>query len=175
MKLPKKNRPLSKNPLTWLVLLLVLVLTFVILEKTHVIDVMKAPATPALTPEQEAQQKKTDRAKKQEFIKETPEATPVAPPQDSSAITITAEQDGSTVSILTKLKDFSGGSCELSISNGAKTHTTSAEVIYQPEFSSCAGFAIPVSQLGSGQWTIVLNATPTGGSKLTKTISVEVK
>lgn len=175
MKLPKKNRPLHKNPIAWLVLLLVPALTFAILEKTHVIDVIKTPTSPALTPEQEAEQKKTDRAKKEEFIKETPEATPIAPPQDSDAITLTAEQQGSTVSILTKLRDFSGGLCELSISNAGKTYTATAEVIYQPEFSSCAGFAIPVSKLGAGQWTIVLSATPTGGSKLTKTILTEVK
>lgn len=175
MKLDKKNRPLYKNPIAWLIALLVIALVFVVLEKTRVIDFIKIPPAAGSPAAQEAEQKKVDDAKKQELIEKTPEPTPSTPPERDDSITLTAAQEGSSVTILTKLKGFSGGTCELSIANGAKTHTTSADIIYQPEFSSCAGFGVPVSQLGTGQWSIALKATPIGGTALTKSITLEVK
>lgn len=176
MKLQKNNRPLYKNRLVWLAtFLLLLALVLFILEKTRVTNFIQTPGSQGVTPQQTAEQKKSDDARKQDFIEKSPEPTPSPLPQDSDAITLSASQEGSTVNILTKLKDFSSGVCELSISNGTKTHKATADIIYQPEFSSCAGFSVPVSQLGVGSWSIVLNATPTGGSVLTKTTSIEVK
>jgi len=176
MKLQKNNRPLYRNPLVWLIaLLLVLALVLFILEKTRVTNFIQTPGSKEVTPQQAADQKKADDARKQDFIEKSPEPTPTPLPQDSDAITLSAAQEGSSVNILTKLKGFSSGSCELLASNGTKTHTATADIIYQPEFSSCAGFSIPVAQLGAGSWSIVLNATPTGGSVITKTTSVEVK
>lgn len=176
MNLQKKNRPPYKNPLVWLAALLVVaVLIFFILEKTRVTNLIQTPGSQEVTPQQTAEQKRADDARKQDFIEKSPEPTPTPVPQDSDVITLSASQEGSTVNILTKLKGFSSGSCELSLTNGSKTHTVTADIIYQPEFSSCAGFSVPVSQLGIGSWSVALNATPTGGSVLTKTITIEVR
>jgi len=175
MKINKNNRPFYKKPLVWLVLVAVVaIVAFLIFEKTRVANVVQ-PGNQKITPEQAAEQKKTNTTTKQDFIENPTEPTPVAPPTDSDNITLTTTQEGSSVTILTKLKGFAGGSCQLSITNGAKSHTASADIIYQPEFSSCAGFGIPVSQLGPGLWSITLKATPTGGSALTKTTTFEAK
>lgn len=174
MQLDKKNRPLYKKPIIWLAALLILAAIFVVLEKTQVIDFIKIPLEKDSPAAQEAEQKKADDARKQDFIEKTPNPTPTIPPQNTDAITLTAAQESSSVTVLTKLAGFSGGTCDLSITNGGKTFSSTADVIYQPEFSSCAGFSIPVAELGAGQWSITLKATPTGGSVLAKTISLEV-
>lgn len=176
MKLDRTNRPFFKKPLVLLVILALLVIViFIILEKTRVTNLVQTPGPQAITPQQAAEQKKTDQAKKQDFIEQAAEPTPANPPQDSDAITLTTKREGSSVTILTQLKGFSGGHCELSIINGAKTHTATAEIIYQPEFSSCAGFGVPVDRLGPGLWSITLKATPTGGDALSKSTTFEVK
>lgn len=90
---------------------------------------------------------------------------------DSTMITgLSARQEtNGTVTIFTKLDSETSGKCQLTVQNGAKTVTKSADIIYQPEFSTCAGFSLPISGIGYGNWTISLAA---GGS--TKQISYEV-
>lgn len=78
-------------------------------------------------------------------------------PSLRDSITLAAEKGSdSTVTVLTKLGTFGSGTCELTIINGAKKYTRSVEIMYQPDFSSCAGFSIPVSDLGTGEWNINL-------------------
>lgn len=88
-----------------------------------------------------------------------------------SAITgLTARQEANgTVTVLTKLTSNTEGTCVLTIKNGAKTVTKNAAIIFQPEFSTCEGYSIPISQLGSGNWSITLSA----GSSV-KTITLQV-
>ncbi|MBX4191156.1 hypothetical protein KW794_03645 [Candidatus Saccharibacteria bacterium] len=92
-------------------------------------------------------------------------------PTNSSKITdLTAKQeDNSTVTVFTKLSNDTSGQCLLKVSNGAKSVSKSADIIYQPEFSTCEGFSLPISSLGYGNWTINLSAA---GSN--KTITIEV-
>lgn len=123
------------------------------------------------------QAKKSNDQTKKEFIEKTDtiNAAPAPVADSSDDITIVAEKrSGTEIVITTELKDFSAGTCKLSITNNGKTVTQAAEVIYQPEFSTCAGFSVPISSLGSGSWSITLLATPSGGDELSKNIVYKV-
>lgn len=87
-------------------------------------------------------------------------------------ISMEVSQADSDVIVTTKLPSFSAGTCKLSITNGQKIYTDSADIIYQPSYSSCMGFSVPVARLGGGTWKITLNANNT---KLTGTTSKEFR
>ncbi len=110
--------------------------------------------------------------KKQNTI-ESPESTKTPNPS-SEKISLTAHiENNGTVTVFTKLYEFSGGRCELTVVNGTHSTTQQADIIYQPEFSSCAGFSIPIQTVGEGQWAINLIIT-TNGQEFTKTINLNV-
>ena len=95
------------------------------------------------------------------------------PAPTSQQIELRAETAGQAVTVYTKLAHASSGTCSLRIRNGEREQQQTAAIIYQPEFSSCAGFSIPVAPLGQGQWQIELTVT-TDGTTLTKTITHKV-
>lgn len=104
----------------------------------------------------------------------TDTATLNAATQNPDNVQLTATQtDSSTVTVKTTLAGYSDGSCTLNVTNGSKVYSQTVQVIYAPDFSSCAGFSVPISQLGTGTWSIKLDVTSRGNSQ-TKTISVEV-
>lgn len=90
----------------------------------------------------------------------------------STAIEISTRQESDkTVTILSKITGQAGkDKCKLSISNNGKRVDQEADVIYQTEFSSCAGFTIPIDQLGAGRWSITISV----GDK-SNTTTAEVK
>lgn len=51
------------------------------------------------------------------------------------------------------------GSCALTLTNGQKTVTRNSGIIQNPSSSTCEGFNIPVSELGSGNWNIEITVT----------------
>jgi cytoskeletal protein RodZ len=95
-------------------------------------------------------------------------------PTSSDSIVLDVSQNNPNVVITTKLYGYSDGTCTLNISNGSKSATQDAPVMFQAEYSTCAGFSVPVDQLGSGAWTVKLSVT-SGGKTLTKEVSYEVK
>ncbi|HSX15558.1 MAG TPA: hypothetical protein VLF40_02100 [Candidatus Saccharimonadales bacterium] len=103
----------------------------------------------------------------------TPANTTYTPPTDNNGITITPRDSGDTVVIGTQLVGYSDGNCSLTVTNGAKTNTQTADVIYAPSYSICAGFTIAKSALGAGTWNISLAVT-SGGNTTTKTATYEV-
>ena len=88
-------------------------------------------------------------------------------------ISLSAQSDGPIVTIVAKLTSVSSGTCSLIITNRDKTHTDTATVIYQPEYSSCAGFTVKKELLGSGTWLVKLSVK-TQASTIEKTIIYEV-
>jgi hypothetical protein len=72
------------------------------------------------------------------------------------------------------LYGYSSGSCQLQVTNGDQTESQSAEVIYQSQYSTCAGFSVPTGKLGAGTWNIKLTTTSEGLVK-TKSISFKVQ
>lgn len=152
-----------------------------ILEKTKTTDLIKKPesAEQKKLKEQAESQQKTESAAKEAFLDSSVSTTPTDDQEDSadqSNVTLSAEQEGDSITILTKISGISDGNCSLQISNGAATKTENAQIIYQPEYSSCAGFSVNKSDLGAGTWQISITATPeTTGEVATKSISLEVK
>ena len=97
------------------------------------------------------------------------------PPTESS-ITIDAKQNGSSVVIIAKLfgLSLSNGVCDLTIRNGDKLASMSAEIIYQAEYSTCAGFSAPISSVGAGRWNISISVKSQSVEK-NANVDVEVK
>lgn len=56
-------------------------------------------------------------------------------------------------------QSLSSGSCQLRLTNAGKTLTKTALVIPNPSSSSCQGFNVPVSELGSGAWQIEITVS----------------
>ena len=183
-KVSRKKSGLSRVFLALLVLVLAGAVTLVILEKTKTTDFIKMPvATPQSSPtkEQSEQQQKAEISAKQQFI-DTTDATGKPLPdtttttaQPTATVELTAKQDGSSVTVLTKMQNISDGTCRLTLTNGAKSTSQTAQVIYQPEFASCAGFSVPVSSIGTGNWNISLIVTPSGGTETVKTTTLVVQ
>lgn len=173
----------SSQKKVWLVILatlLVLVLVFVVLEKTNAINLFGADSndtnSTGPTTEEIAKEEQANADAKQDYLDDTyKDDTPAPTPANDPSLTLTAKQEGSSVTILTKIQSLAEGNCTLTVTNGAKSATQEAAVIYQPEFSSCAGFGVPVSSLGSGTWNIKLTVTPTGGTAISKSTTLEVK
>ncbi|MEO5499357.1 MAG: hypothetical protein ABIR46_02570 [Candidatus Saccharimonadales bacterium] len=145
------------------------------LEKANVINLINNDPAPYSGPTntEKQEQKKTEKDTKQEFVEspdpaDNPEVTP------TNSVELSAKQESnSSVTVLTKLYGVSDGTCTLTVSKAGVTHTQTAQVIYQPDFSSCAGFSISRDKLGAGSWTIQL--TVSGETPLQKSISLDVK
>ena len=153
----------------------VLVIVFAVLEARGITNFISSP-TPTSGP---SEQQKEDAAKadsdaKKDFI-ETKDPTPTPTTTTDSSISLTANQEGQSVVVLTQLKGYPSGSCELLVQNGSASFSQTADIIYQPEFSSCAGFTIPVSKLGVGQWKFTLTAKQADGTAAEKSIELGVK
>lgn len=180
----------SKNHFKPLLIIVALMLfaaiILILLEKTKTTDLIKLPLSTEQKQAQETAknneaQKKKDEEQKQQFLDDTAEKqidseTSEATVQQSEPVItdMTAKQETNTVLILTKLTPVASGECQLKITNGTKTYEQQVRVIYQPEFSSCAGFSVAKSTLGNGLWKITLNTT-SGDLSGTKTLDLEVK
>ncbi len=159
----------------------------VILEKAHVTDFIKAPAsstdTDGPTKEQQEQLAKADAQAKQTYLDNVAKSdssngdtssTSADSQTSSGTLAVTASQSSDTVTVLTQMQGVTAGTCKLTITKGGSSTTKSAQVIYQPEFSSCAGFSVPVNPLGAGSWNISVAVTPDSGATLTKSTILEV-
>jgi len=161
-----------------LVLLAVAGLALFVLEKTHTTDFIKQSGSQSPNPVKPtaAQQAEADAQSKQQLIdsatksdqSSTPDTT-TAPAPSAGSLTISASQsDTMSVVVFTKMQDVPAGTCKLIITNGAATSSQTAGVIYQPQFSSCAGFTVPVSSVGAGNWNISVTVSVDGGKSLTQ-------
>ncbi len=80
-------------------------------------------------------------------------------PQDGVKLEIidTHQQENGDLVIQTSISGTSTGTCKLVLSKGSSTVSKTASVLYQPSFSTCTGFTIPINELASGgAWKIVL-------------------
>ncbi len=82
------------------------------------------------------------------------------------------ELDGS-VTVFTNLSSLTQGNCLLEVDGTRANISKSAPVIYQDQFSSCAGFSLTaeeVNSLGLGIWSITLTVND-GSSSISSTIN----
>lgn len=127
-------------------------------------------------PTRSEEESKQDAANKQEFLDNQTKQPPAQPKPTPTAdtISVSAKNDGSSVTVITKLPSVNLGTCTLTITNGSKTINKTADVIYAPEYSTCAGFSVAKSEAGTGTWIIKLSVASPGSAQLTKTIKLNV-
>lgn len=119
---------------------------------------------------------------KQDFVEQQQEqsdsntdtSSPSTGTDSSDKIDLVTKQAGSSVTVITKISGIGDGSCRLAVTNGDKSFSQTAEVIYQPSYSTCAGFSIPVAELGKGTWSITVSVTSADGTKTAATSSLGV-
>lgn len=134
--------------------------------------------TPRVATEKErATEKQTNNASKQNFIENSQEQSTgsVQPTQDADSVDLRLNQVDNAVIASTKLYRFPEGTCTLSATNGSLTKTYTAPILYQPEYSICEGFSIPVSDLGKGMWAITLSAKTSASIAINKSDTIEVR
>lgn len=172
----------------WMIVLITLLLfgVVLVLEKNHIINLLdKTGPQSGPTKKQQAQEAQENAQDKQQFLdsstndkstSSTPSATST-PSQAQSAgqLTISASQSGSSVTVLSRIQNIESGTCKLTITVNNISTSQTADLIYQPEFSSCAGFSIPVSSVGTGTWNIEVVVQPSEGASLTKSVILEAK
>jgi hypothetical protein len=148
----------------------------VVLEATGITNFINQPNTQTLEQKQEAEINSNN---KQKLIESKPNNTDGVNANlqnhtsDDIGLSTHRETDGS-VTILTQLKNYSDGTCDITIENGNNSYNQTASVIYQATFSTCAGFNIPINTLGYGTWQISLTVISKGKVN-TNTISTEIK
>ena len=164
-----KNKNQSKNRKIWLIFIPV-VLSLVLIggfyasyrrNTTQPTNIVTGPS------DAEIQSEKVANAKAKKDLIERPstaENLPNTPAQQNVQLTAKQEANGS-VTVISKLYGVVYGTCNMTITNAGKSLSQTAIVIYQPEFSSCAGFNVPINNLGGGVWEIRIaisnsNASP---------------
>ena len=161
-------KPTKRTIIIICAIAIISVMVLYFLEKNRTTNIVKDPFYT-----EASDTTKVDNEKKEAFIENTPSASS-PDPVTSDQISLTAQVSGDNVNILTKLANLPGGVCKLTISNGATTVSKQADVIYQPQFSSCAGFTVPIAEVGTGTWDVKLRVAYNATS-LEKTIVIEVK
>jgi hypothetical protein len=169
-----------KKILFVLAALLILTALFFTLEKLNVTNFIheksdNASQNQGPTAEEKAAENKANADAKKDFIEGNTQnntgSTNTQP--QSSSIDLSARQEtNNTVTVFTKLYGVSSGSCTLTVTSNGPSQNYTADVIYAAEYSTCAGFSIPVKT--PGNWNIQLSLSSNGQTS-TKSISYQVK
>jgi len=160
-KTNKTNKLITpKKVLIVLLCALILIVIAISLETLGITHFINQPKNKADIQIQESSISTRD---KKIFIENAPNNTNSDKTNNSltaSDITLSSkrENDG-TITISTQLKNYSDGSCKLTIKNGSDTYTQTVPVIFQKSFSTCAGFNIPSNVVKAGQWQISLTVS----------------
>ncbi len=96
---------------------------------------------------------------KQELVENENEAET---PQLDPSIEMSLSQSNQQVAVSTKLYDYSDGNCTLKVTQAGNEYKSTAPIIFQAEFSTCAGFSVPVSELGMGTWNVLMTVESAG-------------
>lgn len=175
MKINSKSFAHKKLALSALAVVVLGVATVAALEVTKTTDFIKLDSSQpsAPTKAEKAEQLQAEQNAKKDFVESPDPASRPPSTETSPSIELSAKQESNgSVTVLTKLYSVADGMCTLTISNGIKTYTQNAEIIYQPDFSSCAGFSIPKEKLGTGEWVIKLSVN--SDTTIEKTINFKV-
>jgi len=176
MRIKSLKRSTARKKLILIITAIVLVgliSTFVILEMTGITHFINNPVSKTVDQNKEADTNSSDKQKLIESDPNNSTATPAEHTPSDISLSASHEADGS-VAILTRLKNYSDGTCDLTIESNNNAHTQTAPVIYSPAFSTCAGFSVPANTLANGTWQITLSVTSKGKVN-TNTISVEIQ
>lgn len=131
-------------------------------------------STQELTEEEIKANAEKEAQDKQDFLDNqgnTPEN--LIPQPTANDIELNISGTTSSLTIQTKLKGITSGTCLIKLVNAGISISREAEVMFTPEYSTCAGFSIPKSDLSSGLWLITLEVITSDG-KLVKTTSYKM-
>lgn len=79
---------------------------------------------------------------------------------DLTGVITTKSVTGGNLIIRNTINQLVGtGSCKLTLTSSGQTITRSVEIAQNPSSSTCAGFDIPVAEIGQGQWSIQIDIT----------------
>jgi hypothetical protein len=117
-----------------------------------------------LDPPSEAEQQESEN-NKLEKIENRPTAT-----QDNDSVVINSayqDQSSKQVVIKTELYGQNWSSCEVTLTKGLSEVKKTADIIYQPTYSSCLGFAINANEFSDGgTWSVILKGIKSDGASL---------
>lgn len=105
-----------------------------------------------------------DAKNKEKFINEdsNPKPNQNIPSSDNQ---ISAKVENGELTVTSKLYSISDGECALEVKKGTKEITRTAQVIYQPSYSTCAGFSIDTSEFSMGSWDVTLTIKSAKGTE----------
>lgn len=163
----------SKRIAIFIVAVVILVLTYVsVAYFSRWWPFLSSTSTPTDSQTQSSQQTEDQTAEKnqqtqdkQEFLdkEDSDSETPSTPSQTTdNTVSLHISDDDDSLIVQTRIDGIVSGTCTLTLSNSTQTVTKTAEIMYAPEYSSCAGFTVAKSELGTGVWSITLTATGQG-------------
>jgi len=123
--------------------------------------------------EEEKKESESTKLDKTEPTPPSPNPTPVA---SQASITSAAQSpDSKEVVVQTRIVGEGWSDCTVTFQQGAATVTKTAGVLYQREFSTCKGFAVPASEFPTaGQWSVLLEVKNTNGTISTDTKTINI-
>jgi hypothetical protein len=123
---------------------------------SQVSDIDYSPAT--------AEDKKAADDSKTSSNKPAANGTTQTSPSIAVSIISMYQDDNHDLVVKTRLSGSGWQKCTLVVTIGQKVTTKSAETVFQPEFSTCAGYVIPFSELTAGSAAVLLSASNSDGS-----------
>jgi len=179
MKIKKRSKYSTRNAVIVLIILLLLVGALFAFKFNARSSSDNKPDS-NISKEDKKKRDSEDEESKKDFIEESQGKTDtVQQPQQKEdkvgSASLSAEQQGDSVVVTTKLIGFPDGTCTLTATNGSAKKSYPAEILYQPEYSICTGFSIPKSDLGPGNWSLNLTANGSNGLSRTASTSIGVK
>ncbi|OYW44654.1 hypothetical protein B7Z28_00015, partial [Candidatus Saccharibacteria bacterium 32-45-3] len=149
---------------------------FLYYQPTKEAKTVNPPETNTVTPKEDNKGHQNSNDKQDFLDNQTNNNSDNTPPTNTGAspttptLDVSAKSTQDTVIITTNLSSTSSGTCKLTITGGPATVTKSAQIIYSPEYSSCAGFSIAKSEISASTWIIKLDVSSPAGIQ-TKTIT----
>ena len=69
-------------------------------------------------------------------------------------VDIKLSQNENEVIIRSEITGITDGTCELTVVQADSSYMDTAPIMFQPQFSTCAGFSVPKNELGRGLWML---------------------
>lgn len=173
----KTNHKTTKNKISILLLALLscIILVIIALTAQKVISIFNSSDNHPKQNKQSKNESEINSNNKKKFIENQTDGNSTSTTPTSDNINLTASKTSNDyVTVSSQLTGYSDGTCSLTIENNGITYSQEAAILYQSSFSTCAGFSVPISELGNGNWQITLSITSKGTTNA-KTISSEIK
>lgn len=123
------------------ILILIIVLAFFVFGSVSAYALF----SPSFQSQNLTQEEKDSSDAKKDYIENTDEnGQPLTPSeQQSDDVSFTLKDDGSNIIVTTQLTGITEGSCTIEVGD----YSSTAEILYQPQFSTCKGFSISKSEI----------------------------